>query len=290
MTMPPDCGCDDCCEDGRPVFLGGGDELAVRLRELAFGALLITKEPVEPATLARLAGSEERHFAGTLDGLARAGRIDRDERGRVLGSAGLTLGDAPHGLAIDGHPRRGARAPRGSRGRRGRNWELVLAVCRRPRRRAVLGCRASEPRRRLVGGEHDWPRQLGRVAHPRSVRRLGRRASARLPLRAPWRPKPGRATSVRLSVPRANGRGRPPAAAGRTFPRRRAEPHDAWNATAGGGRGRAPRAGFCDPYSDVFGADEGFVTGIGSSPVPGTLVHSPYARPTRPIPSANIAP
>jgi alkylmercury lyase len=104
MTMPPDCGCDDCCEDGRPVFPSGGDELAVLLRELAFGALLITKEPIEPATLARLAGSEERHVAETLDGLARAGRIDRDERGRVLGSAGLTLGDGPHGLAIDGRP------------------------------------------------------------------------------------------------------------------------------------------------------------------------------------------
>ena len=104
MTMPAESGFDGCCEDGRPVFLGGGDVLAVRLRELAFGVLLITHEPVEPATLVRLAGSEERHVADTLDGLARAGRIDRDERGRVLGSAGLTLGDGPHGLAIDGHP------------------------------------------------------------------------------------------------------------------------------------------------------------------------------------------
>jgi hypothetical protein len=71
MTVPPESGFDDCCEDGRPVFLSGGDDLAVRLRELAFGALLITKEPVEPPTLARLAGSEERHVAETIDGLAR---------------------------------------------------------------------------------------------------------------------------------------------------------------------------------------------------------------------------
>ena len=104
MTTPSECGCDDCCEDGRPVFLGGGDELAVRLRELAFGVLVITKEPIEPATMARLAGSDEGHVATALDGLARAGRIDRDERGRVLGAAGLTLGDGPHRLAIDGHP------------------------------------------------------------------------------------------------------------------------------------------------------------------------------------------
>jgi alkylmercury lyase len=63
-----------------------------------------TREPIEPAILARLAGSDEGHVATTHDGLARAGRIDCDERGRVLGAAGLTLGDGPHGLTIDGHP------------------------------------------------------------------------------------------------------------------------------------------------------------------------------------------
>ncbi|HUG29513.1 MAG TPA: organomercurial lyase, partial [Candidatus Limnocylindria bacterium] len=104
MTMSREGGCDDCCDAERPVFLSGGDELAVRLRELAFGILLITKEPVEPATLARLAGSDEGHVAATLDGLVRAGRIDRDEQGRVLGAAGLTIGDGPHGLRIDGYP------------------------------------------------------------------------------------------------------------------------------------------------------------------------------------------
>jgi hypothetical protein len=41
------------------VFLAGGDELAVRLRELAFGVILRTKSPVEPATLTSLAGSDE---------------------------------------------------------------------------------------------------------------------------------------------------------------------------------------------------------------------------------------
>ena len=65
MTMPPECGIDDCCEDGRPVFLGGGDELVVRLRELAFGALLITNEPVEPATLG---GSDTRAALGAITG------------------------------------------------------------------------------------------------------------------------------------------------------------------------------------------------------------------------------
>ncbi len=103
MTSPSERGCDDSCEARRPVFLVGGDELAVQLRELAFGALLSTQEPVEPATLARLAGSDDREVAATLDVLARAGRIDRDAQGRVVGAAGLTLGEGPHGLALDGH-------------------------------------------------------------------------------------------------------------------------------------------------------------------------------------------
>lgn len=38
-----------------------------------------------------------------LEALAGAGRIDRDDRGRVLGSAGLTIADGPHGLEVDGH-------------------------------------------------------------------------------------------------------------------------------------------------------------------------------------------
>jgi alkylmercury lyase len=104
MTMSSECECHDSFEAERPVFLDGGDELAVRLRELAFGVLLTTREPVKPAVLVRLAGSDERHVADTLEDLARAGRIDRDRQGRVLGAAGLTLGDGPHGLAIDGHP------------------------------------------------------------------------------------------------------------------------------------------------------------------------------------------
>jgi alkylmercury lyase len=104
VSTPYECGCDDCWEAERPVFLAGGDELTVRLRELAFGVLLTTREPVEPAALARLADSDERHVAKALEDMARAGRIDRDQQGRVLGAAGLTLGDGPHGLATGGHP------------------------------------------------------------------------------------------------------------------------------------------------------------------------------------------
>lgn len=96
---PPDSG--DCCED-LPVFLEGGDRLAVELRELAFGLLLATGAGVEPRRLATLANADEAHVSATLDALAGAGRIDRDADGRVLGSAGLTIADGPHGLEIQG--------------------------------------------------------------------------------------------------------------------------------------------------------------------------------------------
>ena len=97
------CACDDWCSEPRPVFLEGGDELAKELREVAFGLLLATRQPVEASMLAALTGAEVLKVDNALDGLARAGRIDRDDRGRVLGSAGLTIADGPHGLEVDGH-------------------------------------------------------------------------------------------------------------------------------------------------------------------------------------------
>lgn len=102
MTGQADCGCADCCDD-RPIFLEGGDGLAVELRELAFGLLLASSEPVEASRLAALVADDDARVAASLEELARAGRIDRDATGRVLGAAGLTLADGPHGLAIEGH-------------------------------------------------------------------------------------------------------------------------------------------------------------------------------------------
>lgn len=103
MSDPTGCGCDDCCQGSLPVFLEGGGERTVELRELAFGLLLRDRKPVPPSALAGLIGAEESSVATALDGLAREGRIDRDDAGRVVGSAGLTLGEGPHGLEIDGH-------------------------------------------------------------------------------------------------------------------------------------------------------------------------------------------
>lgn len=103
MTTVDACGCVDGCETERPVFLEGGDELAVQVRELAFGLLLHTRAPVETSSLAVLSQTDPTMVESTLDVLARAGRIDRDEQGRALGSAGLTLAHGPHGLEIGGH-------------------------------------------------------------------------------------------------------------------------------------------------------------------------------------------
>ena len=94
---------DDSRQDELPIFLEGGDELTKELRDVAFGLLLATKQPVEATKLAALTGSDEPTVEARLDGLARSGRIDRDDRGRVLGSAGLTIADGPHGLQLDGH-------------------------------------------------------------------------------------------------------------------------------------------------------------------------------------------
>ncbi len=103
MSEPTACGYDDCCQQSRPVFLEGGDARTVELRELAFGLLLRDRTPVPPSELAGLVGADESSVATALDGLAGEGRIDRDDAGRVMGSAGLTLGEGPHGLEIDGH-------------------------------------------------------------------------------------------------------------------------------------------------------------------------------------------
>jgi len=103
MTRGGDRESRECCEEGKPVVLANRDELAVRLRELAFGALLASAHPVEPSTLARLVGAGKRDIATALEDLAGDGLIDRDAQGRVLGARGLTLGDGPHGLVIDGH-------------------------------------------------------------------------------------------------------------------------------------------------------------------------------------------
>lgn len=86
-----------------PVFLAGDDAPSMRLREVAFGALVVEAAPVDAARLEDASGLDRATVDAALDRLAAAGRIDRDAAGRVLGAAGLTIADGPHSLTLGGH-------------------------------------------------------------------------------------------------------------------------------------------------------------------------------------------
>lgn len=77
-------------------------DLNERIREAAFALLLTKRRPIEPAELAATTGASPARLPAMLDQLAEAGWIDRDEHGRVTGSAGLSLTTGPHRIAIDG--------------------------------------------------------------------------------------------------------------------------------------------------------------------------------------------
>ena len=77
-------------------------DLHERIREAAFALLLTERRAIEPDELAATTGASTAGLPAMLDQLANAGWIDRDEQGRVTGSAGLSLTTGPHRIAIDG--------------------------------------------------------------------------------------------------------------------------------------------------------------------------------------------
>lgn len=77
-------------------------DLHERIREAAFALLLTERSPIERGELATTTGASSAGLPAMLDQLADAGWIDRDEQGRVTGSAGLSLTTGPHRIAIDG--------------------------------------------------------------------------------------------------------------------------------------------------------------------------------------------
>jgi hypothetical protein len=76
----------------------GSDGIA---RAHAFGLLLKTGAPVEVDELARSMHTDAAVLTGTLDRLARAGRIRRDSVGRLTGAAGLSVVRDRHQLMIE---------------------------------------------------------------------------------------------------------------------------------------------------------------------------------------------
>lgn len=77
-------------------------DLHERIREAAFALLLTERKPIAAAEIASTTDVSAGTLPAMLDQLARAGWIDRDEEGRVTGSAGLSLTTGPHRIAIDG--------------------------------------------------------------------------------------------------------------------------------------------------------------------------------------------
>ena len=77
-------------------------DLHERIREAAFALLLTERRPIDPDEIAISTGTPRAGLPTVLDQLAGAGWIDRDEQGRVTGSAGLSLTTGPHRIAIDG--------------------------------------------------------------------------------------------------------------------------------------------------------------------------------------------
>lgn len=69
-----------------------------RLREIAFALLFGEGRPISPDELAAAAGGSD--VGDILVDLAKSGRIDRADDGRVTGSVGLSLSDGPHRLEI----------------------------------------------------------------------------------------------------------------------------------------------------------------------------------------------
>jgi alkylmercury lyase len=82
--------------------LGDGGELSDRARKAAFRDLLATGAPVAVDILASALGCPPDGLAVALDELDGAGRIRRDEAGRVVGSAGLSVVPDRHKIELDG--------------------------------------------------------------------------------------------------------------------------------------------------------------------------------------------
>lgn len=78
-----------------------GDELETRLRSEAFRLLLAGAKPVSEQQLASAIGVGVGQARVALRALADAGRIRRDDSGRVIGSAGLSVVPDRHAIELD---------------------------------------------------------------------------------------------------------------------------------------------------------------------------------------------
>ncbi len=78
-----------------------GDSQAL-IRRIAFRLLLAQSKPIGVKQLSVATGIKSDRLSGLLDELDSAGRIRRDESGRVVGSAGLSVIPDRHQIELDG--------------------------------------------------------------------------------------------------------------------------------------------------------------------------------------------
>ena len=83
--------------EGEPLV-----DLEAMVRAAAFRLLIRSGEGITPESLAQVTGITGDRLAVLLDDLDRAGRIRRDEAGRVCGSAGLSVVPDRHEIEIEG--------------------------------------------------------------------------------------------------------------------------------------------------------------------------------------------
>ena len=76
--------------------------LETLVRATAFHLLFDRGEPIQPALLADVSGIRAETLAGMLDRLSQAGRVRRDDMGRVIGSGGLSVTPDRHLIVIEG--------------------------------------------------------------------------------------------------------------------------------------------------------------------------------------------
>ena len=72
------------------------------IRQIAFRLLLAQSEPIGLDELAAATGINTERLVVLLEDLDHAGRIRRDESGRVIGSAGLSVMPDRHEIELDG--------------------------------------------------------------------------------------------------------------------------------------------------------------------------------------------
>lgn len=72
------------------------------IRRIAFRLLLAQSKPIGVKQLSVATGLKSDRLSGLLDELDSAGRIRRDESGRVVGSAGLSVISDRHQIELDG--------------------------------------------------------------------------------------------------------------------------------------------------------------------------------------------